>query len=123
MDVTMIPIFGMLTGVLINIAMFTTIILAVYYNTKARNKERMALIEKGVDVSEIYRKKENPHTFYKLGFVLIGIAVGLIFSVIVSKLGLLPSVVAYFSMILLFGGVAMLLANYLLKEKQDKLNG
>ncbi len=119
MEPTMIPIFGMFTGIIINIAMFTTIILAVYYTTKAKNKERMALIEKGADVSEIYRKKENPNSFFKTASILIGIAVGLVFAVVISNLGWLPTVVAYFAMILLFGGIAMLIADELLKRKKS----
>ena len=113
----MIPIFGMITGIIINVAMFVTIILAVYFTTKAKNKERMALIEKGADVSEIYRKKENPNSFFKSGVVLIGVALGLVFAVIISNLGWLPVVVAYFSMILLFGGFAILVANEILRRR------
>jgi len=113
----LIPIFGMVTGIIINLGLFTAIVLAIYYSVRARNKERMALIEKGVDISEIYKKKENRHGFFKFGFILIGIAVGMVFGVIFSKLGLLPDVVSYFSMILLFGGASVLLANYLVAKK------
>jgi len=114
----LIPIFGMLTGIIINLGLFTAIILAIYYSVRARNKERMALIEKGADVSEIYKKKDNTHGFFKFGMILVGIAIGLIFGVIFSKINLLPGVVAYFSMILLFGGLGVLLANYLAANKK-----
>jgi hypothetical protein len=120
MEPTFIPIMGMLTGIIINLGLFTTIILAVYFSTKARNRERMALIEKGVDVSEIYKRNENPHGFFKFGIVIIGIAVGLVFSHILVSLNVLPHVIAYFSMILLFGGVAVLVANHLVSKKQTQ---
>jgi hypothetical protein len=116
---TMIPIFGMLTGIIINLGLFTAIVLAIYYNVKARNKERMALIEKGVDLSEIYKKKETGSGFFKFGMILIGIALGLVFGVIFSKLELFPPVVSYFAFILLFGGISVLVANHLVSKKKN----
>jgi hypothetical protein len=113
----MIPIFGMITGIIINLGLFTAVILAIYYNVRARNKERMALIEKGVDISEIYKKKESSNGFFKFGVIVIGIAIGLIFGVIFSESEILPAVVSYFSMILLFGGAGVLFANYLVAKK------
>jgi hypothetical protein len=114
-----IPIFGMLTGIIINLGLFTTIILAIYFSNKARNKERMALIERGVDISEIYKKKESSkYGFFKLGIVLIGIAAGLLLGNVFSNE--LNPVVSYFSMILLCGGIAVILANYLVAKKVQK---
>jgi len=95
-------------------------VLAIYYNVKARNKERMALIERGVDLSEIYKKKETGHGFFKFGMILIGIALGLVFGVIFSKLELFPPVVSYFAFILLFGGISVLVANYLVSKKKNE---
>jgi hypothetical protein len=114
-----IPIFGMLTAIIINLGLFTAIILAIYFSNKARNKERMALIERGVDISEIYKKKERPgHGFFKLGIVLIGVALGLLLATLISNL--INPVVAYFSMILLCGGIGVILANYLVAKKAPK---
>jgi Flp pilus assembly protein TadB len=118
MDENFIPVFGMITAIIINLGLFTAIILAIYYNVKARNKERMALIERGVDLSEIYKKKESGNGFFKFGFILIGIALGLVFGMIFSKLELFPPVVSYFAFILLFGGISVLVANYLVAKKK-----
>ncbi|MCK9207245.1 MAG: hypothetical protein M0P66_09050 [Salinivirgaceae bacterium] len=115
----MIPIMGMLTGIIINLGLFTAIVLAIYYSVKARNKERMALIEKGVDISEIYRKKETKHGFFKFGVVLMGIGLGLVFGVLLSQFNAIPPVVAYFAGILFFGGTGVLLANYLAAKKSS----
>ncbi|HCC31610.1 MAG TPA: hypothetical protein DEQ03_16405 [Marinilabiliales bacterium] len=116
---TLIPIFGMLTAVIINLGLFTAIVLAIYYSVKAQNKERMALIEKGVDISEIYRKKETKHVFFKFGVVLMGIGLGLVFGVLLSQFNAIPPVVAYFAGILFFGGTGVLLANYLAAKKSS----
>ncbi len=115
----LIPIFGMLTGIIINLGLFTAIVLAIYYSVKARNKERMALIEKGVDISEIYRKKETKHGFFKFGIVLMGIGLGLVFGILLSQIEFIPSVAAYFAMILFFGGAGVLYANYLVAKKSS----
>ena len=73
---------------------------------------------KGVDVSEIYKKREPvKNILFKWGTVIIGIAVGLLIgNVIASNTGL-DGFVAYSAMILLFGGVGMLIANFLKFDK------
>lgn len=114
----LIPIFGMITGILISLGFFAAIFLAIFFSVKARNKERMALIEKGVDISEIYKKKSTGHGFFKFGMILVGIAIGLVFGVLFSRINLLPEVASYFSMILLFGGLGVILANYLIVNKK-----
>lgn len=117
----LIPVMGMITGIIINLGLFTAIILAIYYNVRARNRERMALIEKGADLSEIYKKKEKSgNGFFKFGVVVIGIAVGLLFGVLLSKVDLFPPVVAYFAMILLFGGAGVLLGNQLAMKNKAR---
>lgn len=116
-SVDYVAISGMVTGIVISLGLFAAIFFAIFYAIKAKNKERMALIDKGVDISEIYRKKDRKNVFFKFGMILIGIAAGLVFGVIFSGIRLMPPAVAYFSMILLFGGGAILLANHLLEKK------
>jgi hypothetical protein len=119
MEPTIIPIFGMITGIIINVALFTAIVLAIYYNVRARNKERMALIERGVDISEIYKvKKTKSYGFLKFGMVMVGCAVGLVFAALLSKSDAMPPVVAYFAMILLFAGISVVGTNYWIAKKQ-----
>lgn len=112
-------LFELITGIIITLGLFATIFFAIYYTIQARNKERLALIEKGHDITSIYKKRENKNGFFKLGFIFIGIALGLIFGIFFGKIGLIPLQYSILSMMLLFGGGAILLANYLiLKEKQ-----
>ena len=51
---------------------FAAIVLAWYFYLQARNKERMALIEKGADVSDIYSKQEVTFRFpwLKIGIII-----------------------------------------------------
>lgn len=113
-----IAVAGMITGILISLGTTAGIILAIYFGVKAKNKERMALIEKGADVSEIYKKREPvKNILFKWGIVIIGISVGLLIgNVIASNTGL-DGFVAYSAMILLFGGIGMLVANFLKFDK------
>lgn len=64
---------------LIWLGLFAAIFFAWYYYLKARNKERMALIESGKDVSEIYSKQEIKFRFpwLKLGIIGTGFSLGL----------------------------------------------
>ncbi len=64
---------------LIWLGFFASVFLGWYYFLQARNKERMALIERDKDVSEIYAKREVGFRFpwLKLGMLITGIGVGL----------------------------------------------
>lgn len=64
---------------LIWLGFFAAVFLAWYFYLKARNKERMALIESGKDVSEIYSKQKIELRFpwLKLGIIGTGFSLGL----------------------------------------------
>ncbi|MFO7657990.1 MAG: hypothetical protein R6W78_13085 [Bacteroidales bacterium] len=66
------------------LAFCSTVFLAYYYFLKFRNKERILLIEKNVDLSEIYKgggrreKFEWHFPWYIIGYTLLGIGLGFI---------------------------------------------
>ena len=106
---------------LVWLGFFASIFFGWYFFLQARNKERMALIERDKDVSEIYAKREIKFRFpwLKLGMLVTGIGVGL---TIVSLLALNPTwndllrrtdgmVVA--ALILLCGGISMVISHYI----------
>lgn len=103
-----IPIMGMITGIITTLGFFLAIVFTVKYVTAARNKEKMALIEKGVDISEIYQKKDHRNLALKSGMFLVGIALGLIVAYFLTEITRINGVVSYFSMILLFGGASLI---------------
>jgi len=98
------------------IALFATVfgIMYVFYTT--RNKERLALIDKGADASLFNTGKEgqgsvnwNKFTL-KIGMLLVGIGLGVIAGAILESAGVFPSEQSgYFSMILIFGGLSLVL--------------
>jgi hypothetical protein len=112
-------------GVLIAfIAFFATVfgILYVFYVT--RQKERLALIEKGADASLFNTgKNESSRAFWsrfslKSGMFLMGIAVGIITGAILDRADILNPGADYTSMIFFFGGLSLVL--YYLIDKKSK---
>jgi hypothetical protein len=105
------------------IALFATVfgIMYVYYTT--RNRERLALIEKGADASLFNTGKEGKGISVwgkfplKMGMLLIGIGLGIIAGAIFESAGVFhEEAVGYFSMIFIFGGLALVLF-YLIDRK------
>ena len=107
------------------IALFATVFGIMYVFYTSRNKERMALIEKGADASLFNTGKEgkslinwNKFTL-KTGMFLIGIGLGIIAGAILDSADVFPSEEAgYFSMILVFGGLGLVL--FYLFDRKNK---
>lgn len=92
----------------------------------------MALIEKGVDVSEIYKPREITFKFpwLRLALLLIGIGTGILFTYLfiafispnlTGPRHQFDQMVIIFSL-LIFGGVSIIIGNYL-EGKRNKKNG
>ena len=97
----------MLGEVFIPISMFaaTALVLWIYFTN--RNKERMALIEKGADAS-MFKIKGNRLSALKWGMLLTGVGIGVLSGNILANNSNLEEPVSYFSMIFLFGGASLL---------------
>ena len=107
-----------LTGFIAVAGFFTAVTLSLFFYFKVRNKERMAMIEKGV-VLPIKQKERNPIKTLKVGIFLMGIALGIFLGHIVGSKTTIDEVVSFFVMILLFGGIALSL-NYIVELKLKK---
>jgi len=107
---------------LIWLGFFACIVLGLYFYLSARHKERMALIEKNTDVSEIFKARDFHFPWLKLGMIFAGIGVGIWLSII--NLGasqtLSPGTqsLMIFGFMLLFGGLGAILAYYLERNKK-----
>ena len=107
------------------IALFATVFGILYVHYTTRNKERMALIEKGADASLFNTGKEGQIIFnwgkfaLKTGMLFMGIGLGIIAGAILESQLVFPSEEAgYFSMIFIFGGLALVLY-YLIDRKTN----
>ncbi len=104
--------------ILVPLGFFATIFGIVYIAITARNKERMALIEKGQDAS-ILRDENQLHGRYnalKFGILAFGVGIGLVVANILDINRIMDDDVAYFAMIALFGGLS-LIVYYLLMRR------
>ena len=104
--------------IIIPIVVFATIFGIFYVWITTRNKERMALIEKGADASIFFSKKTGQRTSVALGLgmFLLGIALGIFIGAVLATTTTIPEGVAYSSMIIFFGGLALVLYYFLDKK-------
>jgi hypothetical protein len=114
------------------IGFFAAIILSYYFYLRYRNKERMALIEKGVDVSGIFKPREITFKFpwLRLALFLVGIGTGILFTYLFIAF-ISPNLTGprhqfdqmiFIFSLLIFGGVSIIIGNYL-EGKRNKGNG
>ncbi len=106
-----------LTPILVLAIIFGTIYAIIALNI--RRKERMALLERGADPAIFHEPKREKVTSLKYGLFLIGIALGIFMGNILEETTRLEPEVTYFSMIFLFGGLALVIS-YFLGKKLDK---
>ncbi|MGC1392097.1 MAG: DUF6249 domain-containing protein [Bacteroidales bacterium] len=105
------------------IAFFATVFGIYYVRVTTRNKERMALIDKGADASLFNTGKEgqsywlnwNKFTL-KIGMLFMGVGIGIIAGAILDSMRVMENGPDYVSMIFLFGGLSLVLF-YLIDRK------
>ena len=87
-----------------------------FFIHKAKTKERLMLIEKGIDISQLPQdnKFEINFPWLKVGIVIAGMGIGIFIGVNMFEIG------AVAAGIFLFGGIGMIIANYLDKPKTQK---
>ena len=106
--------------ILVPLAFFALIFGSWYIYFTTRNKERLALIEKGADPKLFKTKEDSTSSFrtLKLGLFFIGIALGIMGGYFLTEGGMQEEP-AYFSMIFLFGGIALAIS-YLIQKKHPQ---
>ncbi len=111
-------------AILIPISLFIVIFGIFYLHFSTRNKERLALIEKGVDASIFMKGNQHSGNFWKIftlnfSLLLIGVGLGIfIASILHFSFGVMEGV-AYSGTIILMAGVG-LFAGYKMTEKISK---
>ena len=102
---------------------FSAIFLAYYYFLRFRNQERKLLIEKDIDLSLIYKKREINIPWYIIGFALFGIGLGFIFTLLITlKLTGANPTPFLITGGLLFGSIGILVGHRF-EQKKKKLRG
>lgn len=105
---------------IVPIVMFLVIFGIIYLYYSSRNKERLALIEKGAEASIFYgpKSEKTGKWVLKVGVLSIGIALGVLAGAALESAGM-DDDVAYPASIFLFGGIALVAAYFLAR----KVNG
>ena len=106
--------------IIVPVVFFALVFGIVYIALSARNKERMALIEKGAEASIFNQGKTRTGSgkwVLKLGIVIIGVAIGVLIGYLMESGGM-DEDVAYPASIFLFGGAGMVAA-YFVGKKVD----
>jgi ABC-type Fe3+-siderophore transport system permease subunit len=100
--------------------LITAIVFAAIYGViqlLIRRKERHMLIEKGANMPEF--KSDLPSfSGIKFGLFFIGIGIGIFAGSILAATTVLEKEVSYFSMIFLFGGLALVISHFVEKNKK-----
>jgi|SRR5215831_1369733 len=113
MDPVLIPI-------LVPIATFALIFGLRYFS----NKERMSMIEKGMDPGLQRRRPSSPLASLKWGLILVGVGLGLLIAFWLTSYVLHTdddqSTAMYFAMIGIFGGLGLVVSYFF--EKKDLKN-
>ena len=110
--------FKKMEEIFIPLGLFASIVLIVYIYYNGRNKERLALIEKGENAS-MFSIKHRPFPTLKLGMFLVGTGIGILLGDLLAHATSLEEPVAYFSMILLLGGGSLITFFFIEKKKVD----
>ncbi len=107
-------------ALLIPITAIVGSLILVFYLRSFENKERMAMIEKGVDPS-LFTKKQKAGSSGSLraSLLFVGAGVGLLLGYVLDTYTRMQAPLPYFAMILVFGGIG-LGAAYLIEEKKIK---
>lgn len=105
---------------LIWLGLFAAVFFAYYYFLKARNEERMAMIEKGNDLSELYKAKPKRNfrfPWYKLIVTIMFIGIGGFIGMITAanlegNFKHFDTEPLIFLIILFFGAIGMLIGHF-----------
>ena len=85
-----------------------------------RHRERKALIEKGLSAELLVApSKDRTLDSLKYGILLVGLAIGILVGNILVEYTRMSEEVSYFSMIFLFGGLALLTFYSLAKKHKE----
>ncbi len=104
-------------GIFVPLSFFLAIFAILYVYWTTRTKERLALIEKGADAS-IFKTPPSKYALLKWGIFLIAVAIGVITGFALSNV--INEVAAFFTMILFFGGLGLIVAHFITNKLSKK---
>lgn len=106
-------------GVFIPIIAIISIVIMIIYLRRFQNQERMAMIEKGLSPIDMKKPEDEGFGTLKAALLLVGAGFGFFVGYFLEKYAGMDDVMAYISMLLLFGGAGLITA-YILQQKRLK---
>ena len=109
--------------VLIPLIIFSVIFGIVFIVISARNRERMAMIDKGINPKDFITQKTyrpNSHGILKWALLLVGLGFGLFIGSLLETYTEIPEEPAYFGSALFFGGIGLVVAFLVSRKAEDK---
>lgn len=108
-------------GSLIWVALIVCIFLVWFFSHRAKHKERLMMIEKGMDPQSLLQQRNFfRFPWLKLGIVIIGLSIGLmIISILISLKALENSAVLPLAILGICGGGSMIIANRINKSNHN----
>lgn len=107
-------------GVFIPIVFIATAGVLLIFQRKYTNDERMALIEKGAEAKIFDLGQQRSYGPLRYAFLMIGLGIGLLIGAIIDEARIMEDGVAYFSMILIFGGIGLYLSHVIESKKRKE---
>lgn len=107
---------------LIPITLFGAAFGIVWVIISARNRERMAMIEKGVTPNDFLtaRQGTSQYTVLKWALLLVGVGLGIFVGSLLETYTSLDEGAAYFAFALLFGGLGLVVAFLVTRKGQQE---
>ncbi|MGN6531984.1 MAG: DUF6249 domain-containing protein [Ginsengibacter sp.] len=111
---------------IIAIGFFLSVFGIVYLFLSTRNKERLALIDKGADAGIFMKGKQNGASMGKViilnfALLLMGIGVGVFIALLLTAYSTLDSHAVYPAMIFTMAGLGLFIGFYMTKKLEKEL--
>ncbi len=104
-------------GLFVPIGFFLAVFAILYVYWTTRTKERLALVEKGLDAG-IFKGECSQLALVKWGIFLIAIGLGVVAGFALSNV--MDGVVAFFTAILICGGLGLIVAYWITNKLMNK---
>lgn len=97
-----------------------TILLIVYYIQKAKIRERMQLLEKGIDISLIQKKDSPFNNILMWGMLSTGVGLGLLLGFLLIEQGIFKDDAIMGILAILLGGIGLTISYFINKRGGNK---
>ncbi len=103
------------------LVIFAAVFGIVFVIVTSRNRERMLMIEKGVNPKDLMvDKKPNSYGILKWALLLVGLGLGLFVGSLLEAYTAIDEEPAYFASALFFGGLGLFLSFMIAKKAEEK---